>query len=909
MRARIWICALSSLALAGGCVDEDEDDEPVSTITSEVIINPTIGGPFAGYTTYRCTNQPGSFSYSPSCGGPITTAAQVTSYLNNAATNWGCPSAYFTQTVTPVTGGFTRQYGHASNTAACGVAYWNAATQAAYWLPNTERSCSTSSCGGGLNNTNRALHQKYQALGAAGSVLGMPISNPIPYNWANVTIQLFTRGFITYRAGDLAAYYAGGTDLDRRTLAASYLDTFGVTPSSAQPIYALVQDPKNTCITAGALDCAGPQDTGDYLKYWDAYWGMPGYTVLRAGWTYAYSVHGPIYTVWNNNQQPPIYNGHTPWSGSTLGFPIGPLQTVGTAGNGQDIQVQQFERGAIAWQPKTCDAVHACPAAGTQHCTTYGALSTNYRATIVKQGAPLTANDALAVCAPDSGQLAPLCDASQWTPYGDGLTGQFICDSPTAFPVGIRFHVELPNLFLDYMTEIPRELYPAWIEDGTVAEALAIYGVPEQSYAEPHEDVHGNIDYMQFPRGRVYAAGWTRGAFGVHGAIWNRYVELAMHPGVLGYPISRSTPRNTYPRYQYFERGLIIADGPTTTSWTSTMFGNCSDVCESDSHVVPAGRECWIGWELTECAAVGLAAGDADLDDIPDALEDALVERFKPTMTGDLYDANQRYGAWGTLGGPTAPVVVRFYTRAYGNAPGTSGRGFNCGQAGAADGTFFEDKRCIEIIYTTPYNWDTGGLNGHRGDAELVTVLVARRDPYSFHTQPLWGTSWAAAQADASQWKLVKSWASAHHQTGSWDSSAFDIEPIGVASAATSQIVHVALDKHANYWSNDACDDGANYTDDCDPSSNVDWEVAYANAGEVSAHRVAQYPGTVMPYPNADTYEPASQSGSTYDVWGGASFGSSTPLREQIAKGFMHWTTNCTEKQPADGSPGQLSCY
>lgn len=389
------------------CVDEPLDgktgeqtsepgDEETGEVTSAVITNPTQGGPFASNQTHKCTNHAGSYCYGAGYPGPeLTASATVIGLMDAAALNWGCSNqaGLFTQVPSAVTGGFVKWYGVISNSQACGAVYWNNAKQAAYFVANADRQCNTLNCNAplNLNGTSNKLFARYTALSGPSGVLGLPISNPVPYGWNNATYQLFTGGLLTYQSGQAGAFYAGGTG-SRKTVTDRYLALFGATPSNGPAIYALTKDIADTCVIAGQTTCTALDDTGDVLVYQDKFWGANGYVVGKDSSSRAFDVPAPFYSLWNNNITPPIYNGGTPWSGSTYGFPADDVQLLRTTQNGQGAFVQVFDHSGVIWQPKGCpNFVPSCPSAGPTYCTTYGTLSTNYLATDL---------DATAVCYP-----------------------------------------------------------------------------------------------------------------------------------------------------------------------------------------------------------------------------------------------------------------------------------------------------------------------------------------------------------------------------------------------------------------------------------------------------------------------------------------------------------------------------
>lgn len=123
---------------AAGCGDEISTEGE----TESSVMTPTVGGLYGSEPTYACTNQVGSYCYGPSYGAPVSTAAAVLPYLDSAARNWGCDwnFAYNWPSQQP-TGVWVKWYGtQADNSQGCGLAWWNPKKQAAYFLPNSDRS-------------------------------------------------------------------------------------------------------------------------------------------------------------------------------------------------------------------------------------------------------------------------------------------------------------------------------------------------------------------------------------------------------------------------------------------------------------------------------------------------------------------------------------------------------------------------------------------------------------------------------------------------------------------------------------------------------------------------------------------------------------------------------------------------
>ena len=262
-------------------------------------------------------------------------------------------------------------------------------------------------------------------------------------------------------------------------------------------------------------------------------------------------------------------------------------------------------------------------------------------------------------------------------------------------------------------------------------------------------------------------------------------------------------------------------------------------------------------------------AVDGDFDGIPDSLELALAQRFFPTLNlhcgsyeGLPYgDRRQLYGhsvpGYTNSSNGKIPFIAKPYN------PGT---GADCA----------EPFQCIEIRYGIAWNWDLGddaAGGGHRGDSEMYSVLVARKDTDGSE----WGVSWAVAQNDPNQWRLMKEFMSAHLNTSA-DSSSYRSH--GNLGSTVHQRVWCAEGKHAMYRTQSACNNGGFADADdcsdnrCDIRADVYQDVQ--NIGEANAP-LNRY----IPYPAAS--KTSSPFGS-YDVWSTASFGDSGDYRSRLTR-------------------------
>jgi hypothetical protein len=470
-------------------------------------VTPTVGGPYGLEQTYACTNQSGSYCYDPTYGAPVaSTAAAVQPYLDNAAKNWGCDWSFTSQApYQQPTGAWVKWYGTQSNNLyGCGVAWWNPTKQAAYFLPNSDRSgnvalasrgakvtvSSTYSsatpasaitdgnrrgnpwgAGGGwssmyqvghpttsnpewiqidfdgsktlneivvttlqdnysnpvepyinqtfstegirdfgvwywngsswsvlqnitannqvyrritfspittqkirinitaaldgaarvteveayeTNKVSYKVYEKYQNTNWDSGVLGMPISNPIKYGWANATYQLFENGVINYYRGNASAVAIGGTTFEDKALASRYLDFFNVTPDNGPPLYA-------TFDVANATDSGGAT-VGRYVQWYSNGNGAYEMIFARTGGR-AFFIDSLVRSAWRTygaanggvayGAEPDL---GTPWR-APLGFPI-TENVVYQQGIDAASYHQEFEKGAIVREPINCSGAY-----------------------------------------------------------------------------------------------------------------------------------------------------------------------------------------------------------------------------------------------------------------------------------------------------------------------------------------------------------------------------------------------------------------------------------------------------------------------------------------------------------------------------------------------------------------------
>jgi hypothetical protein len=478
------IAGVSLMLWSGACTtptgDVGLDAAGLGLLESASITNPTIGGPYGSNGTTFCSNLLGSYNYNSGCAAPLSTAAQVLPYLDNAAKNWGCDWNLAQNAVFTFTGGsLYKWYGTISDSGfGCGSVWWNYAKQAAYFIPNTDAggnvalssqgstTYATSSLGTGYpttavndgnrngnvwgsgggwsssasptllapqiitvqfnttrtinaidvvtlqdnhnpsieptlttafsgtsgvgirdflvqyytgstwvtvmngivtgntyvvrrftfsqvtathvrlwitaavggnfarvvelaayeptNGASRQISVRYGALNWDASILGPPLSNPVPYGWSGVTYQHFKNGIITYHPsypGGGNAVYIGGTTPESASMVAAFNATFGSGPAVAgsMAVYPLTLDP--TCTTNNPAQPTSCTPTTPYIRtgtrssLWDVSLGKSFSIVNQVG-------AGTSYTVLANQMQAltNLY-GSSPWTGA-MGLPI-----------------------------------------------------------------------------------------------------------------------------------------------------------------------------------------------------------------------------------------------------------------------------------------------------------------------------------------------------------------------------------------------------------------------------------------------------------------------------------------------------------------------------------------------------------------------------------------------------------
>jgi hypothetical protein len=336
------------------------------------------------------------------------------------------------------------------------------------------------------------------------------------------------------------------------------------------------------------------------------------------------------------------------------------------------------------------------------------------------------------------------------------------------------------------------------------------------------------------------------------------------------------------------------------------------------------GLENCIDWNTHE-------QGDADLDGIPDALEQELAEKFAPRLVAALMDMTQLYGFQherAACPGSDPQCQLPFVIREYRNA---GGGWLDCSEA----------YRCLEIQYSLAYNGDfgdkaisdgikaifgavpiIGGLaqsfvggplgqldpiafEKHPGDPEHMAVLIARQNPFKYGAS--WGASYSKAKTDVDYWRLVAKQASSHRctaadsthwwQWGPWQGSQYP--KTASTHAADRDLLFVAKRKHASYFTRSRCDRGAFGLDNCHEAKErylFDFPTdALVNVGEKTR---AEAFDTKIAFSSDSARQRAGGAFGLFDVWTGKNFGKSSSIEKVLRPGATNWearTLYCPE--------------
>ena len=564
-RRGIGLCGLATAIAVSGCLgagDVAQDGEPATgEAVSALITNPTIGGPAGALGTTYCSNllNPKGYCFN-FMNAPLTTAAQVLPYLNNAAANWGCTFNPSANAVLSAGGNsWYKWYGSAANPSqGCGVVWWNYAKQAAYFQSNNNTTNAT---------TSSQLFTKFCSAGVGCSEsgkLGLPISNPIPYGWTSTTYQLFTKGVITYNA-TYGAHFLGGPNAEDQALVGAFNGAFGVTPIAAgsPAVYPLEMDPG--CTSVIGTSCNALAKTGVYSKWRDSYWNLDSWVVARTGWTNAFDLPGPIATQWVTQAGA---NAAYPWT-SALGFPLSRLSPTTSS-----TSLQQFEGGTIGWSPSAC-------VAGNPYVATsflLGAPPSTSRAPVANMicngGAPTVCNPGqqssftATGIASGTGKVTWGCkDAGVGVPGSfDQLAFEGTNTSDGTYDVKVLQEPFLSswlkgaaNCVNSSTCTVQRAISSEFLGRPT-SDAVDIYtGQPAPAATVPAAN-HGRV--QRFEGGNLYKTP-NGSVFSVEGPILTAYLA-AGGPAVLGYPTGDApNPTVATAKSQSFEFGSIDWNGIT----------------------------------------------------------------------------------------------------------------------------------------------------------------------------------------------------------------------------------------------------------------------------------------------------------------------------------------------------------
>jgi hypothetical protein len=286
---------------------------------------------------------------------------------------------------------------------------------------------------------------------------------------------------------------------------------------------------------------------------------------------------------------------------------------------------------------------------------------------------------------------------------------------------------------------------------------------------------------------------------------------------------------------------------------------------------------------------------------------------------GQLYSGSAYGGNWPFVVRPVTPLRDTTSVVTVGGRTFASGSRIQCGS----------DFQCLEIVYTFPYNWDTGGplgIGDHRGDGEMYAVLVARKDPtQSVAAEPVapaWNVDWSQAKNDATKWVGFSEFGTAHtcdqYDSTNWRFRTWRPNVNGPAE------IWVSESKHANYFSKSDCDNGAcsgNIPfDPCwDTCDDINFTMVFANqysgmgplanAGEMSCHSHPSINHYTL-YPGAT---PSNPPYASYDVWSDIPFGDDSvgrPLVLLRPGTLVWWQDNHVTGNPDPDHPyGPYQCW
>ena len=275
------------------------------------------GGPLGDAVT--CYNNGNAPAYTTATDWTqLSTAqqSQITMWLNAAAANWVGAAAYIGEPVYTAAGkgGFYKWLGTPSNPRDVGVAYWNNATNCAYFLSTSDKSAPSASA---------TLYSRWEATKLGAGPLGLPISNPKQRDLVDSyynTYQQFTNGIVTFRSFDTVAHAVGGADPTQLALATKYEADQGITRSTRPALTAALSTDALCIPLAGASSCSAGQTLGYRAQtYPSSIDGQLRSFLVEDKASVAFTLGGGIGAKYF--ALPRQYAGTPPWG--LVGFPVG----------------------------------------------------------------------------------------------------------------------------------------------------------------------------------------------------------------------------------------------------------------------------------------------------------------------------------------------------------------------------------------------------------------------------------------------------------------------------------------------------------------------------------------------------------------------------------------------------------
>jgi hypothetical protein len=329
--ALVTLSARGAQAADNNCMSNPASCPTVPTLYQTCLANGTGPAPdYRSYGAYFLGDHPYATLSEP-------TKADVVTLMNNAARSYG-----FTPTTNlnwhapgDALGGYYKWYPRPTDPGGSvygfGLVLWNNKTGCAYFMSKNDTV---------VTSTSSRVTDKYASLNYERGPLGMPTSNPHPFATGayNTSWQRFTNGYITYRQGDAAAFYVGGTSAAQKAVAARYGADFDL--SAGLNRYPLSMDV--ACIGGvTSVGCTSLSTAGYYVR---TNAGQRTILVRKTAIT-AYMVGGDLANRALAIKWHATY-GASPWTG-VLGFPKAE-EATGVEGVGR---AQAFEGGDILWTP------------------------------------------------------------------------------------------------------------------------------------------------------------------------------------------------------------------------------------------------------------------------------------------------------------------------------------------------------------------------------------------------------------------------------------------------------------------------------------------------------------------------------------------------------------------------------